>query len=68
MLQKDGVIVIRKGLPTLHPLAAKAESLLPLLRQYLAEFGMSPASRSRIKVDGPPPNSDLQRFMEKHGK
>lgn len=66
-LQKHGQIVIRKGIPQLHPLAKQAEGMLPQLRQYLAEFGMTPASRSRIKVDQPAPKSKVDAFLEKHG-
>ena len=38
------------------------------LVRILVEFGLTPASRSRIKVDAPPPKSDLERFLEKHGR
>src|SRR5262245_60910328 len=66
-LQKHGQIVIRKGIPHLHPLAKQAEGMLPQLRLYLAEFGMTPAARSRIKVDVPPPKTRVDLFREKHG-
>jgi len=67
-IRKDGLIVIRPGkLPKLHPLAREASDLLPQLRHYLAEFGMTPASRSRIKVDQPAPRSKVDEFREKHG-
>ncbi len=67
-IKADGLIVLRPGkIATLHPLAREAGMVLDKLRQYLAEFGMTPASRSRIKVDAPKPKSKVESFREKHG-
>lgn len=37
------------------------------LRQMLPEFGLTPASRSRIKVDLPQAKSKVDEFREKYG-
>ncbi len=61
-----GVIVVRRGTAQPHPLATSAARLLPLLRLYLAEYGMTPGGRSRIKVDPPRPKSRVDEFRARH--
>src|SRR5262249_21622461 len=43
-----------KGYPMMSPYLVIANQAMKQLRDYLAEFGMSPASRTRIEVEGPP--------------
>jgi P27 family predicted phage terminase small subunit len=43
-----------KGVPLLSPYLTIANRALEQMRQFLSEFGMSPASRTRIGTDEPP--------------
>jgi P27 family predicted phage terminase small subunit len=43
-----------KGFPILSPYLVIANKAMEQLRQFLSEFGMSPASRTRIGTDEPP--------------
>src|SRR5262245_24790030 len=67
-LNREGAVILRKGIPELHPLVKQSESLAQQLRQYLIEFGLTPGSRTRIKVDVPKPKSKVDSFREKHGR
>jgi P27 family predicted phage terminase small subunit len=49
-----------------NPNLSILHTTLGLLRVFLAEFGMSPASRSRIRVEPPAPVSELERFVRRH--
>ncbi len=66
-LMKEGFVVVRKGIPVRNPLSQQADVLCAALKSYFIEFGMTPASRSRIKVDAPKPKSKVESFLEKHG-
>jgi len=63
----EGFVVMRKGIPVRNPLAQQADVITGQLKGYFCEFGMTPASRSRIKVDAPKPKSKIESFREKHG-
>jgi P27 family predicted phage terminase small subunit len=43
-----------KGVPLMSPYLTIANRALEQMRQFLSEFGMSPASRTRIRTDEPP--------------
>jgi len=66
-LKVEGMIVVRKGIPVRHPLAQQADVIAAQLKAYFVEFGMTPASRSRISVNVPKPKSKVDSFREKHG-
>jgi len=66
LLNREGEVVMRKGIPELHPLLKQSEALAQQIRQYLCEYGLTPASRTRIKVDAPKPKSKGESFREKH--
>jgi len=66
-LRTEGLIVVRKGIPVRHPLAQQADVIAGQLKGYFVEFGMTPSSRSRIKVDQPAPRSKIDEFRAKHG-
>src|SRR5262245_4679226 len=66
-LRETGPFVIRKGIPMRHPLASALEAIEHQLRAYFVEFGMTPGSRTRIRVDAPQPKSKVDSFREKHG-
>ena len=68
-LKKTGTIVKAKnGFPVLSPYLIVANKALEQMRVFLTEFGLTPASRSRIHAQ--PPKDDgkenkLQRFLNK---
>ena len=50
-LRKDGLIVItEKGFPVQSPYVGISNKALENMKKFLTEFGMTPASRSRVKV------------------
>jgi P27 family predicted phage terminase small subunit len=63
--------VTRAGKPRAHPVQNPSlvilRSSLGLLRAFACELGLTPASRSRLRVEPPAPVSDLERFNRKHG-
>ena len=66
-LKGEGIVMkTKKGYPVLNPTFTALQSELKQLRSFLTEFGMSPASRSRIQAEKPEPLSDLEAFRRKH--
>jgi P27 family predicted phage terminase small subunit len=55
-LREFGAVVTSpsRGYPVLSPWWTIASTSLRQMRDFLAEFGMSPASRTRIEADEPP--------------
>ncbi len=53
-LRKEGTTVLTgNGYPVQHPAVAMRNKSLALLRVYIAEFGLSPASRSKVDASAP---------------
>ena len=67
MVKKFGMIVKspEKGFPMKSPYLSIADQALETMRKLMVEFGLTPSSRSRIRV---PPGGDeideLDRFLE----
>ena len=67
MVKKFGMIVKspEKGFPMKSPYLSIADQALETMRKLMVEFGLTPSSRSRIRV---PPDGDeideLDRFLE----
>ena len=58
-LKKHGVLVKSpNGSPMPNPYLAIANKAMEQMRALLAEFGMSPSSRTRVAVEVPEPESD----------
>ena len=62
------VSITSKGNAIIEPLLSVRKQVLETMHKFLTEFGMSPASRTRI-ISGKgggnkPPMSDMQRYME----
>jgi len=49
-LTEQGLIYKQRGIPKLNPLANHLNGLFKELRQYLTQFGMTPAAREKITV------------------
>lgn len=50
-LRKSGMIITSpNGYPILNPYLSIVNKCLEQMKSYMAEFGMTPASRSRVKV------------------
>jgi P27 family predicted phage terminase small subunit len=67
MVKRFGSIVKspEKGFPMKSPYLSIADQAMETMRKFLVEFGLTPSSRSRIKVpDGGEPGDEFDRFME----
>jgi len=69
-LKEFGTIVKspNKGFPMTSPYLHVANSSLEQLRKLAVEFGLSPSSRSRIRVGDERANSDLDDFLDRGQK
>ena len=56
----------KKAYPVVNPYLRLADTAMKQMRDFLSDFGMSPASRSRIQVEKPEPLSDLEAFRRKY--
>jgi P27 family predicted phage terminase small subunit len=66
-VRKYGTIVKspEKGFPMKSPYLCVADQALETMRKLMVEFGLTPSSRSRIRVaDGAPADDELDRFLE----
>ena len=54
-----------KGFPLLSPYLTIANTAMAQMRSFLAEFGMTPASRSRIETGEPKTGGELERFRRR---
>jgi P27 family predicted phage terminase small subunit len=66
-LKKYGTIVKspNKGFPMTSPYLHVANSALEQLRKLAVEFGLSPSSRSRIRIGDERANNDLDDFLDR---
>lgn len=48
-----------------NPAAAQVKVFLALMKSFLIEFGMTPASRRNLKVDKSTPNDPMEEFMKR---
>jgi P27 family predicted phage terminase small subunit len=55
-----------RGGQQLSPYFRVANVALKQLREFGADFGLSPASRSRLQVEAAPPEGALERFIRRH--
>jgi P27 family predicted phage terminase small subunit len=65
-VRKFGAIVKspEKGFPMKSPYLTIAEQSLETMRKFMVEFGLTPSSRSRIRVpDGGAPQDELELFL-----
>ena len=66
-LRSEGTVVTRKGIPAPSRYLGAYLEVFKQLRGCMAEFGLTPASRTRITVNVPEPKSKVDSFREKHG-
>jgi P27 family predicted phage terminase small subunit len=70
LVKKLGVIVKspEKGFPMKSPYLTVADQALEIMRKLMVEFGLTPSSRSRIRVpDDGSAASEFERFLEGAG-
>ena|SRR5215831_17857054 len=67
LVRRDGMVIMRKGIPTPNRTVRVWLEVFGQLRTILGDFGLTPASRSRIRVDPPTPKTKIDLFREKHG-
>ena len=51
-----------------NPYLSIANRAMADMRRFLAEFGMTPSSRSRVAVQTPQEKSEFEKFMERRSK
>jgi P27 family predicted phage terminase small subunit len=70
-IQISGLVIIasKSGYPIPNPFVGIANTALDQMRKFLIEFGMTPASRSRINLieDTTPKGDAFQAFMSSIG-
>ena len=64
LVGQDRILMRPVGTPMINPLITLSHKLLDQLLRYLQEFGMTPSSRSRIKVGSPKQDDELSEFLE----
>lgn len=65
-VQKFGVVIKspKSGFPIQNPYVGVANTPLDQMRKFAVEFGLTPASRSRLQVDtNKPPTDPFEAFM-----
>lgn len=63
-VQKEGMVVLtEKGFPVQNPHLAIANQAAKMMRAMLIEFGMTPASRSRVAIEGAGEVDALDAFL-----
>jgi len=62
---REALIKNPSGRVRISPYAELADRALKNLRYLATEFGMTPSSRSRIKIEPPESSDDFDRFMGK---
>lgn len=61
-------VAAKSKFPVVHPLIGISNSAAKLMKEYLIEFGLTPASRSRLNVPGSPTSADpFIEFMQSMG-
>ncbi len=58
-----GYLIVLENSVQLHPLHRVAEEARRTIMTLLAEFGITPSSRSRIKLPATPQSNPLQEFL-----
>ncbi len=63
-LKRYGVVVKSpSGYPMQSPFLAIANKAMEQMKAYLIEFGMTPASRTRVRADRPQERDPLEEFL-----
>lgn len=66
-IQKFGLVIKspKSGYPVPNPYVGIANTALDLMRKFASEFGMTPASRTRLSVEPPKGSQDpFEAFMQ----
>jgi len=68
-VQKFGAVIRspKSGYPVPNPYVGVANTALDHMRKFLVEFGMTPASRSRIQVEPTTADDPFEAFMAQIG-
>lgn len=64
-VQKTGLMLKSpNGFPVINPCLSIANRCFDQLKSMLSEFGLSPAERSRLKIEKPTEEDELEAFMK----
>jgi len=61
--EEDAVIITDKGNMVQNPYMQISKRSMDQMVKFAAEFGMTPSSRSRVKVDAPDAEDELERML-----
>ena len=65
-VKRHGLVVkAPSGYPIQNPYLAIANKALEQMHKFLTEFGMTPSSRTRVKVEKPDEESPFQKFLQR---
>jgi P27 family predicted phage terminase small subunit len=68
-VRKLGTIVkTPSGYPILNPHVVLAKQAMQQMHKFLVEFGMTPSSRSRLRIEKPAPEDPLDAFLKRAPK
>jgi len=67
-IEKHGVLIkAQSGFPMQSPYLQIANKAMIEMRKWLVEFGMTPSSRTGLKVENPKPKSKVEKFRARKG-
>ena len=65
-IKKHGVLIkAQSGFPMQSPYLTISNKAMSEMRKWLVEFGMTPSSRTRVKVEKPKEKNRLEKMQEK---
>lgn len=66
IVKREGLtMATESGYVMQHPAVGIANSALELMRKFMSEFGMTPASRSKIKLETPDKEDEVEEFLSR---
>lgn len=66
IIQREGLtFTMENGYTQQHPAVGIRNNALEMMRKFMAEFGMTPASRSKIKLETPDGEDEVEEFLSR---
>lgn len=64
IINRDGLLIESKGQQVRNPVLSGLNNAVDQMHRFLTEFGLTPASRSKIKVDDKPKKNEWEMFSD----
>lgn len=64
IVNRDGLLIESKGQQVRNPVLTGLNNAVEQMYRFLTEFGLTPASRSKIKVDDKPKKNEWELFTD----